>query len=192
MDLFFGLLGGFFVGGGVGYVWARLRQRARRRAARWRDPADPRNQLRLVEEAALRPKKPINREAYRAFRAVELHLARRALGHRLLAEVSMGAFVAADGEARASRRVYSAYGSKRVDFLVIDRLGRPVAAIEYQGTGHYSHGAAMRDAVKRRALQKAGIPLIDIDGAEDIDGGLYRLDGLLPAEEEAAAADGWA
>jgi len=45
---------------------------------------------------------------------------------------------------------------------VIDASGKPKLAIEYHGSGHYQGNAEDRDAVKRLALKKAGIPLLEI------------------------------
>jgi hypothetical protein len=49
-----------------------------------------------------------------------------------------------------------------VDIVVISGDGFPVAAIEYQGGGHYQGNAAARDAVKREALRKAGVKYVEI------------------------------
>jgi len=68
-----------------------------------------------------------------------------------MAQVSLGE-VLSSPDARA----YSAINSKRVDLLIVSRSGDPIAAIEYQGHGHYQGTAAARDAVKKEALRKAG------------------------------------
>lgn len=48
----------------------------------------------------------------------------------------------------------SPINSKRLDFLVIDRIGMPAPAAEHQGHGHYQNRAFMRDAVKREAVRE--------------------------------------
>jgi hypothetical protein len=48
-------------------------------------------------------------------------------------------------------RAFSTINSKRVDLLVISSDGEPLAAIEYQGSGHYRETAPARDAVKKEA-----------------------------------------
>ncbi|WP_232309449.1 DUF2726 domain-containing protein [Gluconobacter cerinus] len=68
-----------------------------------------------------------------------------------------------DPEDPRQKQAFSSYSGKRVDFLRIDRYGLPVLVIEYNGTGHDLSGDADdRMAVKRLALQKAGIPLLEI------------------------------
>ena len=74
------------------------------------------------------------------------------LNWRVMAQVSLGE-VLSSPDARA----YSTINSKRVDLLIISRSGDPIAAVEYQGGGHYQGTAAARDAVKREALRKAGV-----------------------------------
>ena len=54
-----------------------------------------------------------------------------------------------------------------MDFLVIDRLGMPALAVEYQGHGHYQNGAFMRDAVKREAVRKARVQFLEIPAEYD-------------------------
>jgi len=46
--------------------------------------------------------------------------------------------------------------------VIIDRNGYPALAIEYQGSGHYSAKADERDAVKRAALENAGVPVVEV------------------------------
>ncbi len=151
--------------------------RARRRLTRARsdgpllDLSDPGDQLKAVEAAVLRPKKPVNREAATVLRQLEHLVKTRAAHHyRVFAEVSLGAFLTtegADGRMRAGWLAWMAINSKRVDFLIIDTFGHPATAVEYHGSGHHRDGgrAAARDAVKRRALEKAGIELVEIQGA---------------------------
>ncbi|OOF37977.1 hypothetical protein BKK49_10710 [Rodentibacter rarus] len=55
----------------------------------------------------------------------------------------------------------------RADFLIIDRFGKPVLVIEYQGTGHRLNNSTDRDTRKRYACNKVGIELIEILGKED-------------------------
>ena len=79
------------------------------------------------------------------------------LNWRVMAQVSLGE-VLSSPDARA----YSAINSKRVDLLIVSRSGDPIAAIEYQGHGHYQGTAAARDAVKKEALRKAGVRYIEV------------------------------
>ena len=92
---------------------------------------------------------------------------------RVMAQVSLGE-VLSSPDARA----YSAINSKRVDLLIVSRSGDPIAAIEYQGHGHYQGTAAARDAVKREALRKAGVRYIEVtpeSGTEDMAREISRI-----------------
>ena len=97
--------------------------------------------------------------------AVEREINRAGLRWPVMAQVSLG-------EVLSSRdaRAYSAINSKRVDLLIVSRSGDPIAAIEYQGHGHYQGTAAARDAVKKEALRKAGVQYIATpeSGTEDM------------------------
>ena len=90
-----------------------------------------------------------------------------------MAQVSLGE-VLSSPDARA----YSAINSKRVDLLIVSRNGDPIAAIEYQGHGHYQGTAAARDAVKKEALRKAGVGYIAVtpeSGTEDMAREISRI-----------------
>ena len=76
---------------------------------------------------------------------------------RVMAQVSLGEVLSSP-----NARAYSAINSKRVDLLIVSRSGDPIAAIEYQGHGHYQGTAAARDAVKKEALRKAGVRYIEV------------------------------
>ena len=159
------LLIGSVLGAVVAFLSLRLSTILRLRRYRRYDITRTDNQLRFVERADLRAAIPINREAFKAFKTIETALQRRRSRYRLLAEVSMGAFIRTakdQGTAQQRKRAYSAYGSKRVDFLVIDPFGRPALAVEYHGSGHAQGNAPARDAVKKRVLQKANIELLEI------------------------------
>ena len=56
--------------------------------------------------------------------------------------------------------------------------GNPIAAIEYQGHGHYQGTAAARDAVKKEALRRAGVRYIAVtpeSGTEDMAREISRI-----------------
>ena len=61
---------------------------------------------------------------------------------------------------------YRSINSKRIDILVVNRGGWPLLAVECQGAGHDQGNAAARDAVKKEALRKAGVRLMEIGTAE--------------------------
>jgi hypothetical protein len=71
------------------------------------------------------------------------------------------------GRGSRDRKAFRWIHAKRLDLLAADRRGRPVLAIEHQGSGHFQGDWKQRDAVKRAVLEAAGIPLLEIPaGAE--------------------------
>lgn len=171
--------------------WKR-RPTASRSDSKFLDLSDPGDQLTAVEAAILKPRKPVNREASAVLRQLEHIVKTRATHHyRVFAEVSLGAFVTAEGSERrerAGRLAWMAINSKRVDFLIIDTFGDPAVAVEYHGTGHHQRGgrAAARDAVKRRALEKAGIELVEIQVSYDAKQSQMMVEHALERHEKRA------
>ena len=104
--------------------------------------------------------KPESRVLYAAERAIR----EEKLAWRVMAQVSLGE-VLASPDARA----YGAINSKRVDILIVSSSGVPIAAIEYQGNGHYQGSAAARDAVKKEALRRAGVRYMEVTPEHDLD-----------------------
>jgi hypothetical protein len=99
----------------------------------------------------------LNRSEYRAFKIIEADIAAARRGYRVFAQASLGEVLMSPDE-----NAFHSINCKRVDFLIIDQNGWPVAAVEYQGDGHYQGTAAARDAVKKEALRKAGIRYVEI------------------------------
>ena len=83
---------------------------------------------------------------------LEFWLRKRSDGHRLFAQVSLGEVLQIE-DVNAFRPI----NAKRCYFLIIDRFGRPVIVIVYQGSGHLQNHAVERDAIERTALESAGI-----------------------------------
>ncbi len=78
-------------------------------------------------------------------------------------QTSLGELIKAKAaSAEIQKRAFASITSKRLDFGIVDRSGFLVVAIEYQGSGHYHATSFMRDAVKREALRKAGVQLMEI------------------------------
>lgn len=185
----------------LGGLIPRRQTRARRRRVRsgadgpFLDLSDPGDQLKAVEAAVFRPKKPVNREAAAVLRQLEHLVKTRAAHHyRVFAEVSLGAFVTTEGQKREGWLAWRAINSKRVDFLIIDTFGHPAAAVEYHGSGHHLEGgqAAARDAVKRRALEKAGIELVEIQASYDATQSQWMVERALERYEKRASDSGMA
>lgn len=81
----------------------------------------------------------------------------------LFAQVSYGEFLTCP-----DRGKNNTMNQKRADFVICDGNFDVVAAIEYQGSGHFertlksSERAKKGDDTKRRSLSEAGIPLIEV------------------------------
>lgn len=157
------------------------RQRTRPRPVRWRKKAgrpfdapyrrhsgvaaesskayssDPNLQVGYVLDAQYRHRRLMNASEYAVFAYLRELL--RDLGHRHHAfpQVPLKAFLDIEGE-NARRAV----GSKRLDILVVDAAGLPALAVEYHGGGHFQGDAIQRDRIKKLALERAGIPLVEL------------------------------
>lgn len=119
-------------------------------------------------------KQPIlTKSETRVLLAAEQAIEAAGLPWRVMAQVCLGEVLTT-----RDRIAYSAINSKRVDLLVVTKSGEPLAAIEYQGRGHYQGNAPARDAVKREALRKAGIRYIEMTpehGPSDIAAEFSRM-----------------
>jgi len=134
---------------------------------------DPADQLRLVMNATFEKRRLMSKAEARVFYAAEKAIRDQRLTWRAMAQVSLGE-VLSSPDARA----YSTINSKRVDVLLVSSGGDPIAAIEYQGSGHYQGAAPARDAVKREALRKAGVGYIEVTpehGPDDVAHEIARI-----------------
>ncbi|WP_420548896.1 DUF2726 domain-containing protein [Curvivirga sp.] len=120
--------------------------------------------LRLVKKGKIFSQPLMNKSEMRLYK--ELRNWQRVSGKtnlNLFSQVSMGEILSTDKE--ETRRSFNA---KRLDFLFVDQDAMPCVAIEYQGQGHFGEDdiqkkqVKKRDKVKRLALEKAGIILIEI------------------------------
>jgi hypothetical protein len=118
---------------------------------------DASDQLRIVMRARFEKKRLLSRAELDLFRVVDAHLPRCGPGLRLMAQPSLGEILTSPND-----EAFRCINAKRLDMLVIDTFGMPVLAIEHQGGGHYQSDAAARDAVKREALRRAGVELLEI------------------------------
>ncbi|WP_397543010.1 DUF2726 domain-containing protein [Roseovarius salis] len=125
----------------------------------------PQHQMHVVAAASFEVQPLLNGSEARLLPVIESALATYGRGHRVMAQTSLGELLrpcherGQKGLAAAAR---AAINSKRLDFAIVDRSGRLVAAVEYQGSGHYGRTAFMRDAVKREVCRKAGVPFIEV------------------------------
>lgn len=129
------------------------------------DRTNPQNQIKFISQCELHAIRPVNREAAPILYAIEDWIRTNAPKWRVSFEVAMGAFIKTgyDPDDRVQDEAFSSYNSKRVDFLLIDEKGNPKLVVEYNGSGHdLAEDSSDRMFVKRLALQKARIPLIEI------------------------------
>lgn len=144
-------------------------------------PLDAAEQLRLVSDAEFAVRPLLNRGEARVFEAAEQAIREQRLAWRVMAQVSLGEILSSTDEA-----AFRAINSKRVDVLIVTREGRPLAALEHHGSGHYVGGTApARDAVKKEALRKAGVRYVELTGEhgpQDVAREIARLAGASRAD----------
>jgi hypothetical protein len=117
-------------------------------------------QVAAVRAARFHAKAVMNKGEYRLFRLVEASLADipgARTGYRVFAQTSLGEILSSE-----DRRAFAAINSKRVDLLIVGPQAQPLAAIEYQGAGHYQGDAETRDWIKREALRRAGVAYVEV------------------------------
>lgn len=130
---------------------------------------DAGTQLRIVMAAPFTKQRVLSAGEARVMIEAERAIADLALPWRVMAQVSLGEILRSPDAA-----AFSAINSKRVDLLIVDERQDPVAAVEYQGTGHWQGTAAARDAVKKEALRKAGIAYIEVMAGSHLPADLHR------------------
>lgn len=188
------------IGTGLARGWRRLRRKRSRRRdftlvgkrptpgsgpANWRDRgpdlSDAAEQLRAVTRVEFEKVRLLNASEARFLPVLERVARDQGTGLRVLAQVSLGELIrpAAGGSDRVRRAAHASINSKRLDFAIVDRSGLLVVAIEYQGGGHYQGDAALRDAVKREALRRAGVQMIEIAADEPLEAVAARVGALL-------------
>ena len=143
----------------------------------------------MVNQATFRKVRLLNREEARILPVIEQACAELDNGYRVMAQTSLGELLTTSAANETiAKAAFASINSKRLDIAVIDRGGYLAAAIEYQGTGHHQNGAFFRDAVKREALRKAGVTLIEVlpgDDAAHIRSMLHRQLGYTPKANSA-------
>ncbi|TFW15247.1 DUF2726 domain-containing protein [Brevundimonas intermedia] len=166
--------------------WELSRKRGKRRATRRSAVAQFRpgakiavrpqvatSQLDTVMGAAFQARPLMSRAEASVFYAAERAMKRLDIKGRVMAQVCLGEILRSPDD-----DAFHAINSKRVDILVISNSGWPLAAIEYQGEGHYQGTAYARDAVKKAALQRAGVAYLEVTpqhSADDIERDLARV-----------------
>lgn len=176
--------------------WAgRNGNRKKGQVVKWPAAAQPRpakqeeanfatDQLRAVMKADFRSRALLNRSEGQVFRSLDRFVIERNSGWQVMAQVSLGEFLASD-----DKDAYGAINSKRVDFALMDADCRVRHTLEYQGSGHHQGTAAARDAVKKEALRKAGIGYHEIVAGHMTPSDLKVLvEKLVPAPNQGGQA----
>ncbi len=133
---------------------------------------DPRAQLRAVKRAKLEARPILNRSELTRLAWLEAWARGRAC--RVFAQVPYGEMMRTRDEA-----AFRSVNAKRADFLITDTNGYPLAAIEYQGEGHWDGDARARDRVKKAALDRADIALVELFPNEDRKAALGKVEAAL-------------
>lgn len=170
---FAALVVAFMAGAQAENAWSKYTYRSRRRSGTTRRfggasaslrpvmpasaPFDAAEQLRRVECASFQKRRLLNRGEARLFGILERACAAEAPDWRVMVQVSLGEVLSSPDE-----EAYRAINSKRVDLLIVGPDGKPLHAIEFQGSGHHLGPAATRDAVKKEALRKAGVGYVEV------------------------------
>lgn len=146
--------------------------RAYRRILRWwklwrptPDVSDPAQQLAFVSRVAFERQPLLNKGEFQVLLLLESVIREMRAGHRVMAQTNLGEILRPKRQSFAMKDTALAYrsiNSKRADFIIVDRRGLAVLAVEYHGHGHYQGNATMRDAVKREAFRSAGVALIEV------------------------------
>lgn len=167
-------------------AWARSEWRARKAKGGYKGPkavptlvgrpplgTDAASQLRIVTDAQFEKRRLLSRKEAEIFHQLETSVAAVGKGWRVMAQVNLGEILSSP-----QKEAFGAINSKRVDMLVVDNRSLPVAAVEYQGEGHYQSSAPARDAVKKEALRKAGVRYFEVTPEHtpsDIAGEISRI-----------------
>lgn len=156
--------------------------------------ANPLDQLAAISAVGFKTVPLLNRDEARLLPIVERAVRKHGDGHRVMAQTSLGELIrpaGANGDTPAGRDAYASINSKRLDLAIINRFGHLVAAIEYQGSGHHQGNAFLRDAVKREAVRRAGVPYLEIAETFDPDEVARRVrDAIAPADTAPGARNG--
>ena len=161
----------------LGYRKPFLVHPAPQAAASTSPVGDSADQLRHVMGAAFQKKKVMSGGEYKVFKLIETEITALRNGCRVLSQTSLGEVIYSK-----NKEAHASINSKRVDILIIDSSGYPLAAVEVQGAGHYQGMAAARDAVKKEALRKAGVQYIEVMESHSSDEILRSVRKLFPEQ----------
>jgi hypothetical protein len=147
------------------------------------NPASPHDQLDAISAVRFETRPLLNKSEARLLPLLESITRAHGDGHRLMAQVSLGEVLRPRPGSASAEKLDAAYrsiNSKRLDFAIFNRFGHLIAAIEYQGHGHHSHDQTfLRDAVKREAIRKAGVPYVEVPADFTTEGVTHQIKSIL-------------
>lgn len=154
------------------------------------DVSDAEEQLAFVSAVEFERQPLLNKGEFRVLLVLEKVVRDLRAGHRVMAQTSLGEILRPKDCVRAesAELAFRSINSKRSDFIVVNRRGFAVLAVEYQGTGHHQGNAAHRDAVKRVAFRSAGVALIEVPAEFDGEALAQAVRNVLGEEEGADRA----
>ena len=126
--------------------------------------ADPEAQIAAVAKVSFEKRRVMNKGEYEVFRLLERVVSEIGAGHRVMAQTSLGELIQprpSSATETARKDAYASINSKRLDFAIIDRHGCRASPVS-SSRRHYHHKTFMRDAVKREALRRAGVELVEV------------------------------
>lgn len=123
-------------------------------------PERYRQELEIVRRGNYRRQRLMNKSEERVYRNLVSYCDDRNL--KVFSQVSLGEILSAGTE------YYRFINAKRIDFCITDHNLMPVAAVEYQGSGHFNETSEERDEVKRTAIESADLFYISVNvGSEN-------------------------
>ncbi len=169
-------------------VYASIRRWLRRLRPR-PDISDPAQQLAFVSKVTFERQPLLNKSEFQVLLLLESVIRDMRAGHRVMAQTSLGEILRPIRKSAviAGDLAYRSINSKRADFVIVDRRGLAVLAVEYQGDGHYQGTAELRDAVKREAFRSAGVALIEVPARFQREAIAREVRAALAASESHAA-----
>lgn len=152
------------------WSWRRLisgsvnRKRQFPRLAYEADITNPLRQMDYVKAVDFEVQPLLNKSEFQILLLLEAVVRDLDAGFRVMAQTSLGEVLRPKRTWRQSDAdfAYRSINSKRADFIIVDRFGLTVVAVEYQGRGHYQGNAVLRDAVKREAFLKANVAFVEV------------------------------
>lgn len=158
--------------GVLAWTWRKLITKSRRHPWRPQAPvdnidtriSDPVWQKQFVSAVEFEPQPLLNKSEFQVLLLLEAVARDLNEGFRVMAQTSLGEILRPKRTWRQTDAdlAYRSINSKRSDFVVVDRFGIAVLAVEYQGHGHYQGNAVQRDAVKREAFRSANVAFLEV------------------------------